>query len=501
MSEQKRFSYTLARTQGQADIDLFCGADPAQAQGYVRIPQIRGFELLAVGRPAEELPRLVSRISSFCPWHHHLAATMAVENALHLTVPVAARNIRELVLLLGHIRDKLFHFFVLSAPDIDPAVPDTESLWRWLGESAFPPAVMEVRQKVAHLLHALAGQSWGGECAVIGGQSCGLDVHDLEPLLEDMAAIRVFCREHMEIAYDSMLQPLFKKFSPLDEVPFASLGCVDKEGNLCLSSAPGSVSGSVLRLVQPNGESTDFAPRDYQQHIVEEFADWTRAPFYRLRNAPPLTLDPDHCQGVFRVGPLARLHACDKISTPLAQKELERFRSERGALPQNALLYHWARLIELLHCVEKAEQLLRQLNIQDDYIRATSIPKKSDGPLEGFAHLEAPRGSLFYKLSLDENLCISACHIVSPTACNNAAMNITLTQALRHCLSQGPRGAVLPASSACSLPLDDNQVQMLSTCVRAYAPCPACAAHALSASAHSVRVIPAPHPKSPERGV
>lgn len=498
MNEQKRFSYTLARSHGQADIDLYCGADPAQAQGYVRIPQIRAFDVLAVGRPAEELPRLVSRISSLCPWHHHLAATMAVEDALGLTVPPTARDIRELVLLLGHIRDKLFHFFVLSAPDIDPAVPKRECLWRLLGTSAFSQAVLETRENVAHLLQALAGQAWGGECAVIGGQSCGMDERDLKPLLEKMAAVRAFCLEGVETAHDSLLQPLFKKFRRMDDVPFASLGCVDAKGNLCLTSTP----GAVLRLVQPDGQSTKFAPRDYQQHIVEEFADWTRAPFFRLRNAPPLNLDPNHCQGVFRVGPLARLHACDRIASPLAQAELDRFRHEHGTLPQHALLYHWARLIELLHCVEKAEEILQQLDLEDDNIRATSIPKKSDGPLEGFAHLEAPRGSLFYRLRLDENLCISACDIVSPTACNNAAINISLTRALRHCLTQKPDPEIaLPAPSASCLPLDDNQVHMLSTCVRAYAPCPACAAHALSACAHSVRVIPAPHPQSPEEGV
>lgn len=464
---KQRLTFTLPRINGQAEMDIYYGSAAAHAQAYVRMPQVRGFDLLAVGRPAEELPRLVSRISSLCPWHHHLAATLAIENALDITAPPAARHIRELVLLLAHITDNLLHFFVMSAPDSNPAVERDASVLQVLGNAALPHAAMEARHCVAHMFKVLAGQSWGGDFAVIGGQSCAIYGADLEKLQGEMAKVRAFCLGTMEQVRDTLLRPLFTQYQHLDNLPFASLGCVDSTGALCLDSNP----NPQLRLVQPDGSATSFAPHDYQQHIVEEYAAWTQASFPRLRTAPPLQLDPATAQGVFRVGPLARIHACDSISTPLAQRELELFRAEHGPRPQNALLYHWARLIETLHCVEKATELLESIDMDDEDIRTMYLPDPASSPCQGFAHLEAPRGSLFYRISLDENKCITECDILTPTNCNNAALNLSLSHAVRQCLAASP-----PSST-----LDAEQIHMVSNCVRAYNPCPACATHVLSA--------------------
>lgn len=475
MNEQ-RLTFTLPRIDGQAELDIYYGSAAAQAKAYVRMPQVRGFDVLAIGRPAEELPRLVSRISALCPWHHHLAATLAVEDALNITVPPAARTIRELMLLLAHITDKILHLFIMSAPDIDSEVENGAGVLFLLGHASMPHVGMEARHCVSRMFKALSGHSWGGDFAVIGGQSCAVYAADMDRLQCEMEKVRTFCLEAMEQAREKLLRPLHKQYQHMDNLPFASLGCVDDTGALCLNAGP----DARLRLVQPDGSRLHFAPHDYQQHIVEEYADWTRASFPRLRTAPPLQLDPATAQGVFRVGPLARIHACDSINTPLAQRELEVFRAEHGPLPQNTLLYHWARLIELLHCIEKADALLQALDLEDDDVRAMYLPDPTSDPSEGFAHLEAPRGSLFYRINLDANQCISACDILTPTNCNNAALNLSLSHAVRQCLADSEPAPALNA----------EQIHMVSSCVRAYDPCPACAAHVLSP-------LPASH-SSPE---
>lgn len=465
MNEQ-RLTFTLPRVDGQAELDIYYGSATAQAKAYVRMPQVRGFDVLAIGRPAEELPRLVSRISSMCPWHHHLAATLAVEDALDITVPPAARNIRELMLTLAHITDKILHLFIMSAPDIDTKVENDAEVLFLLGNVSLSHVGMEARHCVSRMFKALSGHSWGGDFAVIGGQSCAVYAADMERLQCEMEKVRTFCLEAVEQTRDRLLRPLHQHYQHMDNLPFASLGCVDEAGDLCLNSGP----TARLRLVQPDGSTLHFAPSDYSKHIVEEYADWTQASFPRLRTAPPLQLDPTTAQGIFRVGPLARIHVCDSISTPLAQRELEFFRSEHGPLPQNALLYHWARLIELLHCVEKADALLHALDLEDDDVRAMYLPDPVSEPSQGFAHLEAPRGSLFYTIRLDENKCVSACDILTPTNCNNAALNVSLSHAVRQCLAGSDSAPTLSA----------EHVHMVSSCVRAYDPCPACATHVLS---------------------
>lgn len=463
MNNQQNLCFNVPRISGQADIDIY-GSDPSTAQAYVRMPQLRAFHVLAVGRPAEELPRLVARISGLCPWHHHMAATLAVEDALGITVPQAALQIRDIVLLLAHIADKLLHYYIISAPDIRPDLNPEENFHNLPLSAFLPRAALEARSCVSRMLKAISGQSWGGHSTVVGGVSYEIQTSTLEKLQEEIASVRSFCLHGMEEAHDVLLGPLAKKYGHLDEVPFVSMAAVDSLNGLSLSASP----DARLRLVQPDGSDTYFAPADYQIHIVEEHADWTRCTFPRLRTAPSLQLNPDNPQGVFRVGPLARLHCCDHIGTPLAQRELEYFRAEQGPRPQHSLLYHWARLIELLHCVEKTEELLQELDADDDNLRTLYAAPAVAEAKQGFAHLEAPRGSLFYRISLDENACISACDILTPTACNNAAMNISLTHAVRQLLREGP--------------IEATQRHLLSACLGAYDPCPACATHALSAA-------------------
>lgn len=459
--------FSASRIHGQADIDIVHGTDPARATAYVRMPQLRAFHVLALGRPVEELPRIVARISGLCPWHHHVAAATAVENALGLYLPTTARHIRELSLYLAHITDRVLHFYLMTASDICTEIQSNGHILHTLGQASFPREGLEIRHRVSRMLKKITGQPWGGDTAVIGGVSLGIDPVDLDSLHEDMAFIREKCLRIMDKARTDILPPLLLNFKGLEPVPMVSMGCVSDTGTLELSPT----ATAKLCFVQPDGTRTYAAPSEYQDHIVEEYAQWTQCSFPRLRTAPPLRLDPQHPEGVFRVGPLARLHTCDSISTPLAQRELEYFRTEHGPLPQNVLLYHWARLIEMIHCVEKAEELLQTIDTEDIFLRDLYQPDRPPALRHGFAHVEAPRGSLFYRITVDAQDCISACEILTPTACNNAALNITLTSALRFVLATKPH-LVDPLDTACA-------------CLRAYDPCPACATHILHAKGGS----------------
>lgn len=461
MSEHNKISFTATRVTGLADVEIHLAAEGTASKAYLRMPQIRGFHILAEGRPAEELPRIVARICGMCPWHHHMGATMAVEQALGLNVPPAARQMRSLALLLAHISDKIMHFFVLSAPDINPHARHEEAILPLLSGPTAPKMAMDTRQRVGQMLKKLTGQPWGGDAAVIGGMTSALSSADHEVLLQEIDGVLQFCLHSIDEARDEVLRPLNQKFHNMDTLPLPSLGCVSPTGALELNPT----ADSRLRFIHPDGTQYDFAPADYEQYIVEEYADWTQSSFPRLRDAPPLRLDPESPQGVYRVGPLPRIHACDHISTPLAQKELELFRQEHGKLPQRAMLYHWARLIELLHCAERAQELLLNPEITDTDVLDTYFPERQYGDRQGFAHLEAPRGSLFYRVTVDPQDCITSCTILTPSAQNNAAMNLSLTQAVRATVKDGT--------------LDQDSLKAIATCLRAYDPCPACATHAL----------------------
>jgi coenzyme F420-reducing hydrogenase alpha subunit len=63
---------------------------------------------------------------------------------------------------------------------------------------------------------------------------------------------------------------------------------------------------------------------------------------------------------VYRVGPLGRLNIAEKIDTPLANEELQRFKASTAAPVENTLYYHYARLIEALFAAERVRELLRR---------------------------------------------------------------------------------------------------------------------------------------------
>jgi F420-non-reducing hydrogenase large subunit len=52
----------ITRLEGHGKIDIFLDDKGDVANAYFQVPELRGFEKFAEGRPVEELPRIVERI-------------------------------------------------------------------------------------------------------------------------------------------------------------------------------------------------------------------------------------------------------------------------------------------------------------------------------------------------------------------------------------------------------------------------------------------------------
>jgi NAD-reducing hydrogenase large subunit len=70
------------------------------------------------------------------------------------------------------------------------------------------------------------------------------------------------------------------------------------------------------------------------------------------------------------VSPLGRLNATDSCGTSKADEELREFRERFGIVPHSAFLYHYARLIEITHALERLEALLEDPQILETHVRA-----------------------------------------------------------------------------------------------------------------------------------
>src|SRR5512145_3044131 len=95
---RRRFTIDpITRLEGHGKIDIFLDDAGDVERGYLQIPELRGFEVFSLGRPAEDMPQITSRICGVCPTAHHMAATKALDALYQVEPPPAARLIRELV--------------------------------------------------------------------------------------------------------------------------------------------------------------------------------------------------------------------------------------------------------------------------------------------------------------------------------------------------------------------------------------------------------------------
>jgi F420-non-reducing hydrogenase large subunit len=218
-----------------------------------------------------------------------------------------------------------------------------------------------------------------------------------------------------------------------------------------------------LRMMYSDGSYEDFATNDYADFIGEHVEDWTYLKFPYAKKRGPFLLE-DNAPSLYRVNTLARINVADYIPTPLAQKELEEFRANFGRPAQLTLLYHWARLIELLYNAEMAVQLLNDPEITSRETRVKVTPRAA----RGIGVVEAPRGTLIHDYTTDDNGLLTHVNLIVATCQNNSAINLSVRQAAKTLIKGGK--------------YDQGTLNMVEMAIRAYDPCLSCATHKLDGS-------------------
>ncbi len=175
--------------------------------------------------------------------------------------------------------------------------------------------------------------------------------------------------------------------------------------------------------------------------------------------------------GVYRVGPLARVNVAEKMGTPRADEALAAFRARLGPIPVSSFHYHHARLIDTLHCLEKLEALLRGPDILSPRVRAVA----GINAREGVGVAEAPRGTLFHHYRVDDDGLVEWVNLVIATGHNNLAMNRSVLEVARHYV-RGDR-------------LTEPMLNRVEAAIRCYDPCLSCSTHAIGQMPLHVRLL------------
>ncbi|MBU0559139.1 MAG: Ni/Fe hydrogenase subunit alpha, partial [Bacteroidetes bacterium] len=315
--------------------------------------------------------------------------------------------------------------------------------------------VIRNRHLGARMLDIISGKSIHPVTAVPGGFSKPLTQTERDQLLPMAEEVLEFSKFSMAFAKDNIFPKYLDTVKSLGVINTGFLGTVSDDGALDLYDGK-------LRLMKPDGSYVDFAYDQYTDFISEKVEDWTYLKFpYAKAWGEGFSMDTNDPKGIYRVNSLARINVADKISTPLAQKEFEIFRENFGRPAQLTLLYHWARLIELLHNAERAVELLNDPEITNRETRTPVTPRAA----RGVGCVEAPRGTLFHDYETDENGLITNVNLIVATTQNNAPINMSVNQAAKMLIKDGKYDQGIL-----------NQVEMA---IRAYDPCLSCATHNL----------------------
>jgi len=115
----------ITRLEGHGKIEIFLDDAGNVANTYFQVPELRGFEVFSLGRPAEEMPRITNRICGVCPEAHHMAASKALDDLYQAEPPPAGKKLRELFYSAFYCTDHTTHFYALGGPDfvVGPDAP------------------------------------------------------------------------------------------------------------------------------------------------------------------------------------------------------------------------------------------------------------------------------------------------------------------------------------------------------------------------------------------
>ena len=445
----------VSRVEGHGKVTLLLDQDNKVKQARLHIVEFRGFERFIQGRPYWELPVLVQRLCGICPVSHHLAAAKAIDQLVGIdpaNLPIAADKLRRLLHFGQVLQSHALHFFHLSSPDLLFGFESDISKRSIIAViNAYPDLAVQgvmLRKYGQEVIRMVSGKRIHGTGAIPGGMNKSLNKEERDYLLKDIEQI---------ISWSTASVELIKKVH-CSNLPYYDDFATIKTNYLGLTKPDGALElyHGGIRAKNAKGETiidhVDYCK--YNDYIHEEVRSWSYMKF-------PYLLSEGKENGWYRVGPLARVNNCDYIDTPLAEAARVEFKAHgNSAMVHSTLAFHWARLIEVLHCAESIKTLLN-----DPDIMSNDLVARGEKRYEGIGVIEAPRGTLFHHYQVDENDIVTKANLIVSTTSNNMAMNESVRQVAAEYLS----------GQELTEPLLNN----LEVAIRAYDPCLSCATHAM----------------------
>ncbi len=443
----------ITRIEGHARITIQLDSAGQVEDAKFHLTQYRGFEKFCEGRPYREMPALTARSCGICPVSHLVASSKACDQLLSVSIPPTAVKLRRIMNLAQLLQSHALSFFHLSSPDFllgwdsDPAQRNVFGLMKQHPQLAKDG--IRLRQIGQLMIEILGGKRIHPAWMVPGGVN--------EPLTEEKrTALLKMIPDGMTIArrtyafFRDQVSKFADEAQHFGNFPSLFLSLVTPRGGL-------EHYDGLIRIKDAEGNIVeDMVPPDEYQRVIGEAVEpfsYMKFPYYKRHGYP---------NGIYRVGPLARLNNCDRCGTPFADVALAEFRTLQEAKPvASSFHYHYARLVEIIFALETIDRLLRDPQILDTRIRARARSNRD----EGIGVAEAPRGTLIHHYRINPQGLMTWMNLIIATGHNNLAMNRGVKQVAQRYVDGNK--------------LQEGMLNRVEALIRCYDPCLSCASHAL----------------------
>jgi len=451
----------VTRIEGHAKITIQLDDTGQVDDAHFHVTQLRGFEKLVEGRPFHEMPGIMARICGICPVSHLIASAKACDELLAVRIPETAVDLRQILNLAQLVQSHALSFFYLSSPDLLLGMDASPADRNLVGVHAKYPELarggIRLRKFGQQVIERLAGKRIHPGWVVPGGVNAPLSIEDRDAILSEIDEVKQITADVLAWFID-VLADFEDEIRHFANFPTMFMGLVTPDNQLAMYDGH-------LRLTDSHGAVIENDMTPYYDYIGEAVKPWTylKSPYYLPHGA---TSD-----GIFRVGPLARLNIVDRCGTPLADDALKAFKSLPTEERWSSFHYHYARLIEILYGIEQIETLLNQARITSTHVRAVAQPNM----FEGIGVAEAPRGTLIHHYRIDETGLITAANLIIATGNNNMAMDRGVLQAAKEYVK--------------GTSISEGMLNRVEAVIRTFDPCLSCSTHAIGQMPLHIQMI------------
>jgi len=409
----------LSKIEGHTNLDVRV-RDGTVEEVKLKISENKRFFTQAVrGSNFKNVHQMVSRICGTCSIAHLTCCIKAIESAIGFVPSEQTVILRKLTTYGLIIRDHAMHLYLFCLPDIvgKDSILDFDESQENLVKQAF-----QVKGAGNNLSKLVAGKAVHATYPQVGGFSSIPEKDGIKKGIEELRGVRENVLDLIEIFYNCDFD--FKR-----KTRFIALSNDDHnfiEGLICSSDG--------LCILE----------RDFWEHLNRVVIPHSQATGFEFEGRE------------YMVGALARTNidkeSLHKETKKDAGKYLNVFPSE------NIFHNNLAQAIEILHSIDHSIELMETKEFKNEPIPDL---KPKDG--DGIGVIEAPRGTLYYLMSVKNDGKVRYANLVIPTAQNQINMERDIKKLVQDNLDKGKEYV-------------EFEIEKL---MRAYDPCMSCASHFL----------------------